>query len=30
MQTISKSGLAEQTINKSRFIALAFHCESER
>jgi uncharacterized YigZ family protein len=30
MLTISKSGLAEQTINKSRFIALAFHCESER
>lgn len=30
MRTISRSGLAEQTINKSRFIALAAHCADER
>lgn len=30
MQSIIQSGLAEQTINKSRFIALAASCESER
>ncbi len=30
MQTIAKSGQAEQTINKSRFIAVAQHCSSER
>lgn len=30
MQTIQKSGLAEQTINKSRFVAFAAHCTSER
>lgn len=30
MQTISQSGAAEQTINKSRFIAAAEHAEDER
>jgi len=30
MQTIQKSGLAEQTINKSRFVALAAYCATER
>ncbi len=30
MQTLAKPGFAEQTINKSRFIAAASHCESER
>lgn len=30
MQTIAKSGNADQTINKSRFIAVAQHCSSER
>ncbi len=30
MLTIEKSGLAEQTINKSRFYAGAAHCETER
>lgn len=30
METISQPGRAEQTINKSRFIALAAHCASER
>lgn len=30
MQTIQQSGLAEQTINKSRFIALAAHCANEK
>ncbi|MDP2247924.1 MAG: YigZ family protein, partial [Nitrosomonadales bacterium] len=30
MQTIQQSGLAEQTINKSRFIALAAHCATEK
>lgn len=30
MQTLAKPSFAEQTINKSRFIAAASHCESER
>lgn len=30
MQTIQQSGLAEQTINKSRFVALAAHCVNEK
>lgn len=30
MQTISSQGLAEQTINKSRFIAAAARCDTER
>ena len=30
MQSLAKPGFAEQTINKSRFIAAASHCESER
>jgi uncharacterized YigZ family protein len=30
MQTLAKTGFAEQTINKSRFIAAASHCETER
>lgn len=30
MQTIQKSGLAEQTINKSRFVAFAAYCATER
>jgi len=30
MQTIQQSGLAEQTINKSRFVAFAAHCANER
>lgn len=30
METIHQSGLAEQTINKSRFVALAAYCESEK
>jgi uncharacterized YigZ family protein len=30
MQTLAKPGFAEQTINKSRFIAAASYCESER
>jgi uncharacterized YigZ family protein len=29
MQTIAQHGLAEQTINKSRFIAAAAHCTNE-
>jgi uncharacterized YigZ family protein len=30
MQCIAKSGQAEQTINKSRFVAVAEHCATER
>jgi uncharacterized YigZ family protein len=30
MRTVVKEGLADQTINKSRFLAMALHCESER
>lgn len=30
MQTIQQPGLAEQTINKSRFVAFAAHCANER
>jgi len=30
MQTIQQSGLAEQTINKSRFVAFAAQCANER
>ena len=30
MQMLAKSGFAEQTINKSRFIAAASYCETER
>lgn len=30
MQTLAKPGFAEQAINKSRFIAAASHCETER
>ena len=30
MQTLAKPGFAEQTINKSRFIAAASACETER
>ena len=30
MRTISQSGHADQTINKSRFIAIAEHCRNER
>ena len=30
MQTLTKPGFAEQTINKSRFYAAASYCESER
>lgn len=30
MQSIAQSGLAEQTINKSRFVAAAAHCANER
>ena len=30
METIQRAGQAEQTINKSRFIALAAHCANER
>lgn len=30
MQVILKTGFAEQTINKSRFIAIALQCSSER
>lgn len=30
MQTISSQGFAEQTINKSRFIAAAARCDTER
>ena len=30
MQILAKSGFAEQTINKSRFIAAASYCETER
>lgn len=30
MQTIQQSGLAEQTINKSRFVALAMQCANEK
>lgn len=30
MQCIAKPGQAEQTINKSRFVALAAHCDNER
>jgi uncharacterized YigZ family protein len=30
MQTLAKPGFAEQTINKSRFIAAASYCETER
>ena len=30
MQTLAKPGFAEQTINKSRFIAATSYCESER
>lgn len=30
MQTIQQPGLAEQTINKSRFVAFAAHCTNER
>ena len=30
MQRIIKAGHADQTINKSRFIAVAEHCDSER
>lgn len=30
MQIILKTGFAEQTINKSRFIAIALQCSSER
>jgi uncharacterized YigZ family protein len=30
MQTLNKSGAAEQTINKSRFYAWAAHCETEQ
>jgi uncharacterized YigZ family protein len=30
MQTIQQSGLAEQTINKSRFVALAAYCVNEK
>jgi uncharacterized YigZ family protein len=30
MQTISQPGLAEQTINKSRFASVAVHCATER
>ncbi|CAG0990516.1 IMPACT family member YigZ [Methylophilaceae bacterium] len=30
MQSITQSGLAEQTINKSRFIALAAYCGNEK
>ena len=30
MQSIAKPGLAEQTINKSRFVAVAEHCTDER
>ncbi|PKO52153.1 MAG: YigZ family protein [Betaproteobacteria bacterium HGW-Betaproteobacteria-2] len=30
MQTIQQSGLAEQTLNKSRFVAFAAHCANER
>lgn len=30
MQSIAKPGLAEQTINKSRFVAAAEHCDDER
>lgn len=30
MQTISKSGHSDQTINKSRFIGIAEYCASER
>ncbi len=30
MQVITQTGFAEQTITKSRFIAMALHCENER
>ena len=30
MQRIIRPGQAEQTINKSRFIAVAEYCDSER
>ncbi|MBC7756436.1 MAG: YigZ family protein [Bdellovibrio sp.] len=30
MQTLVKAGFAEQTVNKSRFIAAASYCETER
>jgi uncharacterized YigZ family protein len=30
MQTIAKAGMAEQTINKSRFIGMAVYCANER
>lgn len=30
MQTIQQSGLAEQTINKSRFVAFAAYCANEK
>jgi uncharacterized YigZ family protein len=30
LQTLAKPGFAEQTINKSRFIAAASYCETER
>lgn len=30
MQVILKNGFAEQTINKSRFIAIALYCSTER
>lgn len=30
MQTIEQAGAAEQTINKSRFFAIAAHCNSEQ
>jgi uncharacterized YigZ family protein len=30
MQSVAQIGLAEQTINKSRFVATAVHCATER